>query len=112
MINRPEQRNPLSGQMLRDLAAAIAWCKHEPEVRVVVLTGAGDRVFCAGADLSSFDGGMSDLHRHRGRELFVALFTLMAGLGNPLVGRINAHPPPRLHGLSCSSTLLVSLATA
>ena len=55
-LNRPEQRNPLSGVMLRDLATAFRWCQHEPEVRVVVLTGAGDRAFCAGADLSSFDG--------------------------------------------------------
>src|SRR5258708_7860489 len=91
MLNRPEQRNPLSGQMLRDLGAAFAWCKQDPEVRVVVLTGAGDRVFCAGADLSSFDAGMSALDRHRGRERFVELFTLMAGLGKPIVGRINGH---------------------
>src|SRR5258708_9139149 len=112
MINRPEQRNPLSGQMLRDLAAAIAWCKHEPEVRVVVLTGAGDRVFCAGADLSSFDGGMSDLERHRGRDLFVELFTLMAGLGKPIVGRINGHALAGGPRLACLCHLLVSTDTA
>ena len=75
-LNRPDQRNPLSGQMLRDLIAAVAWCRSEPAVRVIVLTGAGDRVFCAGADLSSFDGGMSDLERHRSRDLFVELFAL------------------------------------
>ena len=56
-MNRPEQRNPLSAVMLRELAAALRWCQGEQEVRVVVLTGAGDRAFCAGADLASFDGG-------------------------------------------------------
>ena len=70
-LNRPEQRNPLSSVMLRDLATAFRWCQHEPEVRVTVLTGAGDRAFCAGADLNSFDGGMTDLERHRSRDLFV-----------------------------------------
>src|SRR6202140_3119064 len=90
-LNRPEQRNPLSGAMLRDLASAFSWCRQEPVVRVVVLTGAGDRAFCAGADLSSFDGGMSDLERHRSRDLFGELFTLMDGLGSPIVGRINGH---------------------
>ena len=60
-LNRPEQRNPLSATMLRDLATAFRWCQQESDVRVIVLTGAGDRVFCAGADLTSFDGGMSDL---------------------------------------------------
>src|SRR5258708_20901622 len=112
MINRPEQRNPLSGQMLRDLAAAIGWTKHEAGVGVGVVTGAGDRVFCAGADLSSFDGGMSDLDRHRGRELFVELFTLMAGLGKPIVGRINGHALAGGLGLACSCDLLVSTDTA
>ena len=79
-LNRPEQRNPLSGAMLRDLAMAFRWCQQEPQVRVVVLTGAGDRAFCAGADLTSFDGDMSDLERHRSRDLFVDLFALMASL--------------------------------
>src|SRR5882762_4952717 len=45
-LNRPEQRNPLSAVMLRELAAAFRWCQQEPEIRVVVLTGAGDRAFC------------------------------------------------------------------
>src|SRR4029077_13440331 len=91
MLNRPEQRNPLSGAILRDLVSAFAWCKQEPDVRVAVLTGAGDRAFCAGADLSKFDGTATDLERHRSRQVFVGLFTLMAGLGKPIVGRINGH---------------------
>src|SRR6202171_1527292 len=98
--------------MLRDLAAAFTWCKLESDVRVVVLTGAGDRAFCAGADLAGFDGGMSDLERHRGRELFVELFTLMAGLGKPIVGRINGHALAGGLGLACSCDLLVSTDTA
>src|SRR4030081_2980264 len=111
-LNRPEQRNPLSAVMLRDLAAAFRWCQREPEVRVIVLTGAGDRVFCAGADLSSFDGGMSDLERHRSRDLFVELFTLMSSLGKPIVGRINGPPLAGGFGLACACDLLVSTDTA
>ena len=111
-LNRPDQRNPLSGQMLRDLIAAIAWCRNEPDVRVIVLTGAGDRVFCAGADLSSFDGGMSDLERHRSRDLFVELFTLMSEAGKPIVGRINGHALAGGLGLACACDLLVAVDTA
>jgi len=111
-LNRPDQRNPLSGQMLRDLIAAIGWCRHEPDVRVIVLTGAGDRVFCAGADLSSFDGGMSDLERHRSRDLFVELFTLMSEAGKPIVGRINGHALAGGLGLACACDLLVAVDTA
>jgi len=111
-LNRPEQRNPLSATMLRDLATAFRWCRQEPEVRVTILTGAGDRVFCAGADLASFDGGMTELERHGTRDLFVELFTLMASLGKPIVGRINGHALAGGLGLACACDLLVSSDTA
>jgi enoyl-CoA hydratase len=111
-LNRPEQRNPLSAVMLQDLATAFRWCQGEPEVRVVVLTGAGDRAFCAGADLSSFDGAMTDLERHRSRDLFVQLFALMSSLSKPIVGRINGHALAGGLGLACACDLLVSTDTA
>ena len=111
-MNRPEQRNPLSAVMLRELAAALRWCQGEQEVRVVVLTGAGDRAFCAGADLASFDAGMTDLERHRSGDLFVDLFALMASLGKPIVGRINGHALAGGLGLACACDLLVSTDTA
>ena len=110
-LNRPDQRNPLSAVMLRDLAAAFRWCRDESNVRVVILTGAG-RVFCAGADLSSFDGEMTGLERYRSRDLFVELFVLMAELGKPIVGRINGHALAGGLGLACSCDMLVSVDTA
>ena len=110
-LNRPEQRNPLSATMLRDLTAAFRWCKEEPDVRVVVLTGAG-RVFCAGADLSSFDGDVSAIDKFRSRDLFVDLFVLMAELGKPIVGRINGHALAGGFGLACSCDILISVDTA
>jgi enoyl-CoA hydratase len=112
MLNRPEQRNPLSATMLRDLAVAFRWCQQESEVRVIVVTGAGDRAFCAGADLNSFDGGMTHLERHRSRDLFVELFALMASLGKPIVGRINGHALAGGFGLACACDLVVSTDTA
>ena len=110
-LNRPEQRNPLSAVMLGDLAAAFRWCRDESDVRVVILTGAG-RVFCAGADLSTFDGEMTGLERYRSRDLFVDLFILMAELGKPIVGRINGHALAGGLGLACSCDILVSVDTA
>src|SRR5690348_7468561 len=110
-LNRPDQRNPLSATMLRDLGAAFRWCKDEPDVRVVVLTGAG-RVFCAGADLTSFDGDTSAIDKFRSRDLFVDLFLLMADLGKPIVGRINGHALAGGLGLACSCDILVAVDTA
>lgn len=98
--------------MLRDLVSAFRWAQGEPDVRVVVLTGAGDRAFCAGADLGSFDAEMTDLERHRTRDLFVELFTVMAQLGKPIVGRINGHALAGGLGLACSCDILVSTDTA
>jgi enoyl-CoA hydratase/carnithine racemase len=97
--------------MLRDLASALRWCQKEPEVRVVILTGAG-RSFCAGADLTSFDGDMTHLERYRSRDLFVELFLLMAELGKPVVGRINGHALAGGLGLACACDLLVATDTA
>src|ERR671937_1380016 len=97
--------------MLRDLASAFRWCRDQPDVRVVVLTGAG-RVFCAGADLTSFDGQMTALERYRSRDLFVELFLLMSELGKPIVGRINGHALAGGFGLACACDLLVAVETA
>ena len=110
-LNRPDQRNPLSATMLRDLTSAFRWCQQEPDVRVVVLTGAG-RVFCAGADLTSFDGETSGLEKFRSRDLFVDLFVLMAELGKPIVGRINGHALAGGLGLASSCDILVTVDTA
>src|SRR5215467_334905 len=88
-MNQPEHRNPLSAAMIRDLRAALAWCKEDGAVAVVVLTGAGDRAFCAGADLSAFGGEQSVLELHHGRHALAELFLEMTELGKPIVGRIN-----------------------
>jgi enoyl-CoA hydratase/carnithine racemase len=111
-MNRPEQRNALSARMLRDLIAAFTWCQKEQAVRVVVLTGAGDRAFCAGADLTTFEAGVPELERHHGRHAYVELFLVMAALGKPIVGRINGHALAGGLGLAASCDLLVAIDTA
>jgi len=50
-LNRPEVRNALNAAMLAEIEAALATAEADPGVRVVVLRGAGDKAFCAGADL-------------------------------------------------------------
>jgi enoyl-CoA hydratase/carnithine racemase len=111
-LNKPEQRNPLGGGMLADLVSAFRWAAGEAEVRVVVLTGAGDKAFCAGADLSSFDADQSDVERHLARHAFVDLFVLMQELGKPIVGRINGHALAGGLGLATSCDILVAADNA
>ena len=111
-LNRPEQRNLLSASMMRELRSALAWCKADPGVAVIVLTGAGDRVFCAGADLAGFGADASQLGLHHGRHALVELFIEMADLGKPIVGRINGHALAGGFGLACACDLLVAVDTA
>ena len=51
-LNRPDKANALSPEMLRAIADATRTAHADPELRSFVITGAGDRVFCAGADVS------------------------------------------------------------
>ena len=92
VLNRPEQRNSLSSGMLRDLHSALTWCRETDEARVLVLTGAGDRAFCARADLRLVD-----------------LFLLFEDLGKPVVGRINGHALAGGLGLACACDLLLAV---
>ena len=56
-LNRPPA-NAISEQLVRDLAAALSSVESDDGVRAVIITGSGDRIFCAGADLgSAFAGG-------------------------------------------------------
>ncbi len=58
-LNRPEARNAVNGELTRLLGEALERAEADPEVRVVVVTGAGDRTFCAGADLKALSRGES-----------------------------------------------------
>jgi enoyl-CoA hydratase len=107
-LNRPEQRNPLGPQMLRDLAAAVRVAHADDSVRTVVLTGAGDKAFCAGADLAGFAADAGEIERHQGRGLFVDLFLACEKLGKPLVGCINGHALAGGFGLALCCDLLVA----
>ncbi len=52
VINRPDKRNALDATVRRELIAALDALRDDPDVRVVVFTGAGDKAFIAGADIS------------------------------------------------------------
>ena len=87
-INRPERRNALSWDVIRQLREAVAAAKGDDDVRVVVITGAGDKAFCAGADLDGMASGDSFLDLHEGRGELAALFLDLWSLGKPTIARV------------------------
>ena len=56
-LNRPDARNALTPTLIRAIGAAIVDAEATPDIRAVVLTGTGDRAFCAGMDLRAFAAG-------------------------------------------------------
>jgi enoyl-CoA hydratase len=58
-LNRPEKLNALSTPVIRSLEAELDAIASDPSVRVVILTGAGDRAFAAGADIAEYRGNRS-----------------------------------------------------
>ena len=111
-LNQPEKRNPLSAQMMRDIVAALDEAKRDGEVRVVILTGAGDKAFCAGADLGGFGGEATEVQKHLGRGGFVDMFLAMQQLGKPLIGCVNGHAQAGGFGLALGCDMLIAADTA
>jgi enoyl-CoA hydratase len=56
-LNRPAARNALNPELMAAIGAALGDAEADPDIRVVVLTGTGDRAFCAGMDLQAFSAG-------------------------------------------------------
>ncbi|MDQ1092667.1 enoyl-CoA hydratase [Xanthomonas sacchari] len=83
-VNRADKLNALNRQVLQALDAAFATAAEDPQIRVVVLTGAGEKAFVAGADIAE----MNELTPVQGRDF--------SQLGQRLMRRIERMPKPVL----------------
>jgi enoyl-CoA hydratase/carnithine racemase len=111
-INRPERRNALSWEVVGRLREEVAWCKASADVRVVVLTGAGDKAFCAGADLGGMTEGAGFLDLHDGRGQIAKLFEEMWALGKPTIARVRGFALAGGFGLALACDLVVAAEDA
>lgn len=87
-LNRPERHNALSKPMLEELRDAFTQAQQDERVRCIVLTGAGERSFCAGADISEQTGfSPADAYRHMrwGQDLFDGI----ERLSKPVIAAVN-----------------------
>ena len=110
-INRPDRRNAINPEVTRGIADALAAAEEATETRVMVLTGAGDRAFCAGGDLGglSADGKVA---QHLERAEVGQLFTQMRRSRLPIVARVNGHALAGGFGLMLACDVVVAASDA
>lgn len=111
-LNRPEARNALNGRMTAELLDALERAKTDADVRVVVLTGAGEKAFCAGADLADF--GRAGVPAAGAPGSAVAdsppyrLFTAFPRLGKPIIARLGGHAVAAGLGIALSCDIVIA----
>lgn len=86
-VNRPERRNALNATVRTELVDALEALREESEVRVVILTGAGDRAFVAGADITEF-AERTPLEQRQAMQP-PRIFELVAAFPKPVIAMIN-----------------------
>ncbi len=92
VLNRPEQMNAIDATLYDELKAALIEAREDDEVRVVLLTGAGDRAFCAGADLkASGKDRPTDADHMRLRNVYPekTLNAILVGFAKPVIAAVN-----------------------
>jgi enoyl-CoA hydratase len=107
-IDRPERRNAMSYGVMQGLRDAMAAARRDDAVRVVVLTGAGDRAFCAGADLTGIAENEGAAAAHDGRGFLADLFRDMWSLGKPTIARVRGFALAGGFGLACACDIVVA----
>jgi len=88
-VNRPERRNALNATVRRELGNALAALRHDPLVRVVVLTGAGEKAFVAGADVTEFAARTAQEQREAMEP--PSVFDAVAAFPLPTIAMINGY---------------------
>jgi len=87
-LNRPEALNALSVEMLDDIIAAVDRVEADPQIRVMVITGAGEKAFSAGADISHMREASVDQARAFGAKGHEAARRLES-CSRPVIAAIN-----------------------
>lgn len=87
-INRPERRNALNNDVINGIAAGLRQAEQTQGIRAVVLTGSGDRAFCAGADLNP-SSSIFDFDFSLPRTDYADLLRLAMACDLPLIARVN-----------------------
>ena len=86
-VNRPDKLNALNAEVIVSLAMALERLRQDPDVRVVVLTGAGEKAFIAGADIAEFKGAPA-VHQYRVMQT-ADIYSAVERFPKPTIAMIN-----------------------
>ncbi|TSH98874.1 enoyl-CoA hydratase/isomerase family protein [Verticiella sediminum] len=108
-ISREARRNALNARVVAEIGRAIETAESVEGCLAIVLTGAGTRAFCAGADLEPGAQGFAFAVDHsRPTHYLVDLFKLMRGCRLPIIARVNGHVMAGGVGLLCACDMAVA----
>ncbi len=105
-LNRPDKRNALNQEVLEGIREGYARAQADPDVRVLVLTGAGDKAFCAGADLDPGQAFSFDYARPNGA--YADLLRLSQQCTLPSIARVNGVCMAGGMGLVCMTDFAIA----
>jgi enoyl-CoA hydratase len=112
-LNRPEARNALSPELVVALRTALSEAEADTSTVAVLLTGSGEKAFCAGADLGkSFGSDAGFLAMHEGRGEIAQLFRQLSLLKKPVIGAANGAALAGGLGVIMSCDLIVAAERA
>ena len=106
-LNRPGVLNAMNMQMRDELWTAMEAARDDPDTRVVIIKGAGERAFSAGADVSEFGTAPSYVESRRARRER-DLWQLMLDLDKPLIAAVHGHAL----GAGCEMSMCCDLRVA
>ncbi|MBI4547346.1 MAG: enoyl-CoA hydratase/isomerase family protein [Ignavibacteriae bacterium] len=90
-LNRPQVHNALNLEMLQELGTALQDAAWDDKVAVVIVTGAGEKAFCTGADMKEWSKDFlkkpHDFYKWMG--VFIETFERLRNIGKPTIARIN-----------------------
>jgi enoyl-CoA hydratase/carnithine racemase len=109
-INRPEKRNAINADVIAGVRAGYREAHADSEIRVIVLTGAGEKAFCAGGDLQPGKGFAFDLSRPNIE--FADLLREAHNAALPAIARVNGLCMAGGMGLMCMTDLAVASENA
>lgn len=109
-LNRPDKRNAFNSEVLAAVGQGWRLANADPEVRVIVLTGAGDKAFCAGGDLQP--GQAFAFDHARPSTDYADLVRTVARSTVPSIARVNGVCMAGGMGLLCMTDLAVAVESA